>query len=140
MANGKDGDMTETEASFASALPKFREKFCAAMDDDFNTADAISAIFEMIRDVNAAVSPSADPTKALAKLCFDEFMELCEVLGIPFSAASDSLETEIEERIAARQAARKAKNFAEADRIRDELKAEGIILEDTPQGVKWHRA
>ena len=109
------------------------------MDDDFNTADAISAIFEMVRDVNAAVSPVSDPTKALAKLCFDEFMELCEVLGIPFSAGADPLEAEIEEKIAARQAARKAKNFAEADRIRDELKAEGIILEDTPQGVKWHR-
>lgn len=140
MVNGKDGNMTEAEADFAAGLPKFREKFCAAMDDDFNTADAISIIFEMVRDMNAAVSPAADPTKALAKLCFDEFMELCEVLGIPFSAGADTLETEIEEKIAARQAARKAKNFAEADRIRDELKAEGIILEDTPQGVKWHRA
>ncbi len=140
MDNGKDGDLAEAEAAFADNLPRFREKFCAAMDDDFNTADAISAIFEMVRDVNAAVSPVSDPTKALAKLCFDEFMELCEVLGIPFSAGADPLEAEIEEKIAARQAARKVKNFAEADRIRDELKAEGIILEDTPQGVKWHRA
>ena len=110
------------------------------MDDDFNTADAISAIFELVREVNAAVSPASDPTKALAQVCYDEFMELCGVLGIPFSAGADPLEAEIEEKIAARQAARKAKNFAEADRIRDELKAEGIILEDTPQGVKWHRA
>ena len=110
------------------------------MDDDFNTADAIAAIFELVRDVNAAVSPASDPTKALAKVCYDEFTELCGVLGIPFAAETADLDKEIEEKIAARQAARKAKNFAEADRIRDELKAEGIVLEDTPQGVKWHRA
>ena len=140
MANGKEGDLTEGESAFVENLPRFREKFCAAMDDDFNTADAISAIFELVRDVNAAVSPASDPTKALAKVCYDEFMELCGVLGIPFAESAGDLDQEIEEKIAARQAARKAKNFAEADRIRDELKAQGIILEDTPQGVKWHRA
>ena len=140
MANGKDGELTETETAFVAALPKFREKFCTAMDDDFNTADAIAAIFELVRDVNAAVSPASDPTKALAKVCYDEFTELCGVLGIPFASEAADLDKEIEEKIAARQAARKAKNFAEADRIRDELKAEGIVLEDTPQGVKWHRA
>ena len=138
-ANGKDGNMTEAEAVVAEGLGKYREKFCDAMDDDFNTADAISAIFEMVRDVNAAVSPAADPTKALAKVCYDEFMELCDVLGIPFEQV-DNLDAEIEEKIAARQAARKARNFAEADRIRDELKAAGIILEDTREGVKWKRA
>ena len=140
MKSGKDGDLTESESAFVEALPRFREKFCAAMDDDFNTADAISAIFELVRDVNAAVSPASDPTRALAKVCYDEFMELCDVLGIPFAEGAGDLDQEIEEKIAARQAARKAKNFAEADRIRDELKAQGIILEDTPQGVKWHRA
>ena len=139
MSNGKDGELTEAESAAAAGLGKYREKFCDAMDDDFNTADAISAIFEMVRDVNASVSPAADPTKAMAKTCYDEFMELCNVLGIPF-AAEQSMDAEIEEKIAARQAARKAKNFAEADRIRDELKAAGIILEDTPQGVKWHKA
>ena len=150
MANGKDGELTEEKLREAKRmefpdyviadLPKFREKFCSAMDDDFNTADAIAAIFELVRDVNAAVSPASDPTKALAKVCYDEFTELCGVLGIPFAAEAADLDKEIEEKIAARQAARKAKNFAEADRIRDELKAEGIVLEDTPQGVKWHRA
>ena len=137
-ANGKDGDMSEAEAAVAAGLGKYREKFCDAMDDDFNTADAISAIFEMVREINAAVSPASDPTKALAKACFDAFMELCDVLGIPFEQVAD-LDAEVEALLEARQAARKAKNFKEADRIRDELKAMGITLMDTPQGVKWSR-
>ena len=112
------------------------------MDDDFNTADAISVIFEMVREINTAVSPATDPSKALAQACLDRFLELCDVLGIPFGSDSseDPEAKAIEEKIAARQAARKAKNWAEADRIRDELKAAGIVLEDTPQGVKWKRA
>ncbi len=138
--NGKDGDLTEADAAFAAGLDKYRQRFVEVMDDDFNTADAVSVIFELVRDVNAAVSPAADPTKALAAACRDIFLELCGVLGIPFGAEEKDLDAEIEEKIAARQAARKAKNWAEADRIRDELKAAGIILEDTPQGVKWHRA
>ncbi len=138
-ANGKDGALSETDAAFVAGLDKYRARFIEVMDDDFNTADAVSVIFELVRDVNAAVSPAADPTKALAAACRDIFLELCGVLGIPFAAAED-LDREIEEKIAARQAARKAKNWAEADRIRDELKAAGIVLEDTPQGVKWHRS
>ncbi len=137
--NGRDGDMTQADADFVASLDKYRARFTEVMDDDFNTADAVSVIFELVRDVNAAVSPAADPSKALASACRDIFMELCGVLGIPFGQAED-LDSGIEEKIAARQAARKAKNWAEADRIRDELKAAGIILEDTPQGVKWHRA
>ena len=138
-ANGKEGKITDAEQAFVDGLGKYRDRFVEVMDDDFNTADAISVIFEMVRDINAAVSPAADPTKALAEDCRAIFLELCGVLGIPFGTSGD-LNTEIEKMIAARQAARKAKNWAEADRIRDELKAEGIILEDTPQGVKWHRA
>ena len=140
-ANGKDGAMTDSEAAFAAGLDRYRTKFDDVMDDDFNTADAISVIFEMVRDINSAVSPAADPTKALAETCRSIFLELCDVLGIPFGeyAAGDDLAAEIEAKIAARQEARKAKNWAEADRIRDELKAQGIVLEDTPQGVKWKK-
>ena len=140
-ANGKDGAMTDSEAAFAAGQDRYRTKFDDVMDDDFNTADAISVIFEMVRDINSAVSPAADPTKALAETCRSIFLELCDVLGIPFGeyAAGDDLAAEIEAKIAARQEARKAKNWAEADRIRDELKAQGIVLEDTPQGVKWKK-
>ncbi len=135
---GRDGELTEADAAFVAGLDKYRQRFIEVMDNDFNTADAVSVIFELVRDVNAAVSPASDPTRALAAACRDIFLELCGVLGIPFGQAED-LEAGIEAQIAARQAARKAKNWAEADRIRDELKAAGIILEDTPQGVKWHR-
>ena len=138
-ANGRKEPMSEEEKSFAEGLGRFRERFVEVMDDDFNTADAVSVLFDLVREVNTAVSPSADPSSALAEACLAIFTELADVLGIPFGAA-DSADEAIEEKIAARQAARKAKNWAEADRIRDELKAEGIILEDTPQGVKWHRA
>ena len=142
IANGRDGALSEADDAFVQGLDQYREKFDAVMDDDFNTADAISVIFEMVREINTAVSPAADPSKALAQACLDRFLELCDVLGIPFGSDSseDPEAKAIEEKIAARQAARKAKNWAEADRIRDELKAAGIVLEDTPQGVKWKRA
>ncbi len=139
--SGRDGDMTPAEAEMAAGLDKYRIKFDEVMDDDFNTADAISVIFEMVREINSAVSPAADPTKALASQCRAVFLELCDVLGIPFGTdgGDDGETAEIEALIEQRQAARKEKNWAEADRIRDELKAMGIILEDTPQGVKWKK-
>ena len=109
------------------------------MDDDFNTADAISAIFELVREINSAVSPNAHPTKALAEGCRALYLELSDVLGIPFSEKKDALTPEQEALFNARKDARKAKNWAESDRIRDELKAQGILVEDTPQGMKWKR-
>lgn len=139
-ANGADGDMTEAEKAFAAGLSKYREKFDEAMDDDFNTADAIAAIFELVRETNGALTAANDPTKALAKACRDIFTELSDVLGIPYDQAEESLDADIDAMIEARQRARQEKNWGEADRIRDELKAMGIILEDTPQGVKWKRA
>ena len=137
--NGVDGEMTDAEKTIAEGLPKYRARFCEVMDDDLNTADAVAVIFELVREINAAVSPSSNPTKALASACGAIFDELSAVIGLPISKAEENLDAEVEALIEARQAARKAKNFAEADRLRDELKAKGIVLEDTPQGVKWRR-
>ena len=110
------------------------------MEDDFNTADAVSVMFELVREVNTAVGRDGC-SKALAKACLDRLLELDGVLGLLYKQEeADDLSAWVEEQIQARQEARKAKNWAEADRIRDELKAKGILLEDTKQGVKWKKA
>lgn len=136
--NGDSAPLSEEQKSILSGFDKYREKFNTAMDDDINTADAIAAIFELVRDINTALSDNA--TAIFAKECLNRMRELCDVLGIVPKIEEASLDAEIEEMIEKRQAARKEKNFAEADRIRDELGKMGIVLEDTPQGVKWHRA
>ncbi len=137
--NGKDGEMTADEAAKLSKFATYREKFITAMDDDLNTADGIAVIFELVRDVNAAVNDT-DVTASFAAACLDKIMELCDVLGLLQKEEGADIDAEIEALIEKRQTARKEKNFAEADRIRDELKERGIVLEDTPQGVKWRRA
>lgn len=119
-------------------LDSRREQFCRAMDDDLNTADGIATVFELVRDINVSVLESG--SKELVEYATKLFDELTGVLGLVYNRKDETLDSEIEAQIEARQEARKAKNWAEADRIRDELKAQGIILEDTPQGVKWHRA
>jgi cysteinyl-tRNA synthetase len=122
-------------------LHVYRDRFIEAMDDDFNTADADSVIIELAREANAATTPEKAPSKALAGALLDLFDELTGVLGLLYGDEEDkSLAEEVEALIAARQAARKEKNWPEADRIRDKIKALGIILEDTPQGVKWKKA
>ena len=136
--NGADGEMSKNAETALSGFVKYREKFIKSMDDDLNTADAIAAVFELVRDVNTELA--LDGTKAFAKACLERVYELTDVLGIMEQAEEKSLDSEVEELIEKRQAARKEKNFAEADRIRDELGKMGIILEDTPQGVKWRRA
>lgn len=118
-------------------LDSRREQFCRAMDDDLNTADGIAAVFELVRDINVSVLES--DSKVLIEYAIALFDELTGVLGLVYNRKTDALDSEIEALISARQAARKEKNWAEADRIRDELKNQGIVLEDTPQGVKWHR-
>ena len=140
MANGRDGEMTDDEKKFADGLSEYRTRFDEVMDDDLNTADAVAVVFDLVREINSAVSPASDPTKALAKTCAAIFDELADVLGLPVNKAEESGDAEIEALIAERQAARKAKNYAEADRIRDEIKAKGYVIEDTPQGVKFHKA
>ncbi|MFB0921460.1 MAG: cysteine--tRNA ligase [Oscillospiraceae bacterium] len=137
--NGVEGEMSDVEKALAEGLGKYRQRFCEVMDDDLNTADAVAVIFELVREINAAVSPASNPTKALAKACASIFDELSGILGLPITKHEEDIGAEVEKLIEARQAARKAKNYAESDRIRDELKARGIVLEDTPQGVKWKR-
>lgn len=115
-----------------------KEQFITAMDDDLNTADAITAIFELVKDINTTVITDV-PNKELVETATTLFDELTGVLGLVYNRKTESLDDEIEKMIEARTQARKDRNWAEADRIRDELKAQGIVLEDTPQGVKWHR-
>lgn len=137
IANGVDA-LPENADEIKNLLSSRREQFISAMDDDLNTADAISAVFELVRDINTNVI-GENSSKELAEFASEIFDELTGVLGLVYNRKTDSLDSEIEALIEARQTARKEKNWAEADRIRDELKAQGIILEDTPQGVKWHR-
>ena len=113
-------------------------KYEAAMEDDFNTADAISAIFEMVKAANIHVTETS--TVAFRDQVLNEIVRLCDVLGIKTEKKEELLDDEIQALIDERQAARKAKNFARADEIRDELLAKGIILKDTREGVKWSRA
>lgn len=133
-----EGVLREEEKETVAAFDKRREQFITAMDDDLNTADGISALFELARDINVAMTKN--PSKELCQIALTRFMELADVLGLLYVKKDDSLETEVEDLIAQRTAARKEKNFAEADRIRDLLKDMGIVLEDTAQGVKWHKA
>lgn len=121
-----------------ATLDSRRDQFIKVMDDDLNTADAISAVFELVKDINTTVITEA-PSKELVEYATKLFDELTGVLGLVYNRKTESLDDEIEKMIEARTQARKDRNWAEADRIRDELKAQGIILEDTPQGVKWHR-
>lgn len=118
-------------------LDSRREQFIKAMDDDLNTADGISAVFELVKDINVSVINTA--SRELIEYAISLFDELTGVLGLVYNRQDESLDDKVEELIALRTKARAEKNWAEADRIRDELKAQGIVLEDTPQGVKWHK-
>lgn len=131
----KDG-----EADIRAKLNKHKDDFIAALDNDLNTADGVSALFELARDINTNVSIATAPSKELAQYALDLYNELAGVLGLLYNKKEDNIDSEIEELIAKRTEARKNKDWATADKIRDELKARNIVLEDTPQGIKWHRA
>jgi len=138
LENGKDGDMTDAEKALAKEAEGFVTKFDEAMDDDFNTADAIAAIFELVKFANTNVT--ADNTKAFMQTIVDEIKMLSDICGLIVEKKEELLDSDIEALIQARQDARKAKDFAKADEIRGQLLDMGIILEDTREGVKWKRA
>ena len=134
----KEGEMTAEEKQNQAAVEELVQKFETAMDDDFNTADAISAIFEIVRLSNSTISEAS--TKAYVSYVKESMDKLCDVLGIITEKKEEILDSEVEDLIAKRQQARKDKNFALADEIRGQLLEMGIILEDTREGVKWKRA
>ena len=138
-AGEADDHQQQLDTLLAGRLEECRAAFVAAMEDDLNTADAIAALFELVRTVNVYLGDGS-PTAAACEKANALFGELTGVLGLLYERRQDALDAEIEEMIAARTEARKQKNWAESDRIRDQLKAMNIVLEDTPQGVKWHRA
>lgn len=139
-----EGDaMTAEESAKMEALAAYKQKFIDAMDDDLNTADALSAIFELTREINAYMGAHQDATKAFLTAAHALFMELTGVLNIVQKHEDESADPDaekIEALIAQRAAAKKEKNFAEADRIRDELAAMGVTIKDTRQGTQWSRA
>ena len=138
LAGAQGEELAAEEKAGLQEAGSFAEKFDAAMDDDFNTADAISAVFELVRFANANVTQQS--TKAYVEAVYRELLELADILGLILEKEKEILAEDVEKLIEERQAARKAKDFARADEIRDTLLAQGIILEDTREGVKWKRA
>ena len=131
-------EMTEEEVLKLEETKKFEENFDDSMDDDFNTADAIAAVFDLVKFANTNVAEGS--SKAFADALRGKIQGLCDILGIITEKKEELLDADIEQLIEERQAARKAKNFARADEIRNELLEKGIVLEDTREGVKWKRA
>ncbi|MDO5337562.1 MAG: cysteine--tRNA ligase [Eubacteriales bacterium] len=130
-------DFIEEEKELLAQADAFTEKFEEAMDDDLNTADALAAIFELVKFANTEVKEGS--SAAFAGKIREKLIGLCDILGLIVEKEEESLDAEVEKLIAERQAARKAKNFAKADEIRSRLTEMGIILKDTREGVKWMR-
>ena len=132
------GELTDSEVASLEEAKSFMAKYEEAMEDDFNTADAISAIFEMVKFTNT--NANADSSKAYVDALYAQLDKMAEICGLILEKKSEILDEEIEKLIQERQDARKAKNFARADEIRNQLLEQGIVLEDTREGVKWKRA
>lgn len=126
----------EDDAELINQLGSRREQFVAAMDDDLNTADGIAAVFDLVKDINTKILDKS-VSKNVCNTAAEIFDELCGVLGILYNRKSNDIDSEVEALIAKRQEARANKDWATADKIRDDLKAMGIIVKDTPQGVTW---
>ena len=134
--NAKD-DIAD-DRDIIKSINSHREQFITAMDDDLNTADGIAAVFDLIKDINTNII-GKDVSKNVCQTAADLFDELCGVLGLLYNRKSNELDDEIEKLIQQRQEAKANKDWATADKIRDDLKAKGIILKDTRQGVTWTR-
>ena len=137
---GEDRTINEAENELLKKIEEYKQKFIDAMDDDLNTADAIAAIFDIVYLANTGLSDNGKNSIEIAEKFYNMIRELGSVLGLFNKDSENSLDAEIEEMIAKREEARKAKDFKTADEIRDKLKAMNIILKDTPMGVKWSRA
>ncbi|RBP44858.1 cysteine--tRNA ligase [Garciella nitratireducens] len=134
--NTTSQDQTQEEIKWIEVLQKYKEKFKNAMEDDINTADALAVIFDLVKETNRYLDNHKSP--ATIKAAYKLFMELSSVLGL-LQKTEGQLDEEIEALIQKRQQARKEKNWALADKIRDQLREQGIVLEDTPEGIKWKR-
>ncbi len=134
--NSQNRLASEEEIQWVNSLKTYKENFIKVMDDDFNTADGIAVIFDLVREINTSVSDQT--SKKILQEAYDLLMELTSVLGL-LNKEEEVLEEEIEKLIEERQKAREEKDFELSDKIRDDLKEKGIVLEDTPQGVKWRR-
>ncbi len=135
--NGADGDVSEEEKNNLAEAARQRDRFNEVMDDDLNTADAVSVIFDLVRHANTTTKDGA--SKEYARQLKDEIVTLGSILGLILVSEEEVLDEDIERLIEERQQARKEKNFARADEIRDELLSKGIQLKDTREGVKWSR-
>lgn len=130
-------EMTEAEQELYEKSKEFQDKFDTAMEDDCNTADAVSAVFELVKFINT--NASSDCSSAFLQKLYERLFVLCDVLGIMIEQKEELLDADIQQLINERQAARKEKNFARADQIREELEQKGILLKDTREGVVWQR-
>ena len=138
LENAGGEEISEAERALLPEIEGYVKKYEESMEDDFNTADAIAAVFELVKFTNTQAGSGS--TKAFVKLLFDNITGLCDILGLLVNKKEEVLDSDVERLIEERQAARKAKDFARADEIRDQLASMGIILKDTREGVQWKRA